>query len=151
MTVQTRFIASSPLSRLRIPALAAILLLGLAPVGCGNGNDTESAVPTVPVAGLYRVSGTTMDADTGANEREITGTIVIRTEGERYTATFELSTPFPGLGVEHTAAVIGKGEGSVTGRDLDGTADTQIVTSVVPGVDAGFAFIPRSLSTRRLR
>ena len=44
--------------------------------------------------------------------------------------------------------MIGKGEGQVEGRTLKGTAHTQLVMATVPGVDPGFAFIPRLVSTR---
>ena len=36
----------------------------------------------------------------------------------------------------------------VEGATLTGTTRTQIVVSSVPGVDTGFAFVPRTVSTR---
>ncbi len=128
--------------------LPALLAIALGSAGCGGSEPiVEQAENEVPIAGLYEVVGVTRDAATGANERTIKGKIVILTEGDRYTSTFELTTQFPGL-VDHVASVIGKGEGTIEGRELSGTTETQIVSSVVPGIDAGFAFIPRSLTAR---
>jgi hypothetical protein len=102
----------------------------------------------VPIPGLYRVQGSTVDKATG-EKREINGTVILAVEGDGYTATYHLTTAFPGTGTDPVAAeVIGKGEGRVEGRTLTGTAHTQVVIATVPGVDPNFAFIPRQVSTR---
>jgi len=102
----------------------------------------------VPIAGMYRVQGATVDKATG-EKRDIGGTVILAVEGGDYTATYHLTTTFPGTGTDPVAAeVIGKGEGRVEGRTLTGTAHTQVVVATVPGVDPNFAFIPRQVSTR---
>jgi hypothetical protein len=121
-------------------------------VACGG---TEPQVATevetgeeTPIPGMYRVSGSTVDKATG-EKREIGGTVILAVEGDAYTATFHLTTAFPGSGAEPVEAeVIGKGDGMVEGRTLTGTAHTQLVVATVPGVDPNFAFIPRRVSTR---
>lgn len=100
------------------------------------------------IAGTYEVSGVTVVVESG-DEREISGTVILAQEGDRYTATFNLGTMYPlaGGGVGK-ADVIGVGEGHISGSTLLGSAHTQIVSSTVPGVDPGFAFIRRNVSTR---
>jgi hypothetical protein len=121
-------------------------------VACG-GTEQQLATEAetgeeVPIAGMYRVSGSTVDKATG-EKREIGGTVILAVEGGAYTATYHLTTAFPGSGAEPVAAeVIGKGDGRVEGRTLTGTAHTQLVVATVPGVDPNFAFIPRRVSTR---
>ena len=44
--------------------------------------------------------------------------------------------------------MIGTGEGRIEGRKLIGTAKTQIVMSTVPGINPGFAFVPRIVGPR---
>jgi hypothetical protein len=102
----------------------------------------------VPIPGMYRVQGATVDKATG-EKRGIGGTVILAVEGESYSATFHLTTTFPAPGTDPVAAeVIGSGEGKVEGRKLTGTAHTQVVVAGVPGVDPNFAFIPRQVSTR---
>jgi hypothetical protein len=113
-----------------------------------EASDTEVSAGAVPLDGLYEVSGFTRNRDTGADERKISGTIAIAVDGNAYRASFDLKTTAPGLEGAHAISVIGRGEGLVVERKLAGTAHTQLVTSVVPGVDPGFAFVPRQTSTR---
>ncbi len=135
---------------------AALLLLSPAPLlqGCERSGSERRAAETaeqpaaLPLDGLYEVDGFTVNRATGADERKISGTIAIAVEGSRYRASFDLKTTAEGLGGSHAISVIGKGEGSVAERTLSGTAQTQLVTSMVPGVDPGFAFVPRQTSTR---
>jgi hypothetical protein len=127
-----------------------------AALACGEGPAPDSAgapapsAPPVPIAGRYQVEGFTVNAGTGDNKRKISGSIVISVseKGEAYTAAFDLETTAPGVADDHKIDVIGKGEGRVEGRTLRGSNTTQIVASMVPGVDPGFAFIPRQTSTR---
>lgn len=95
--------------------------------------------------GTYRVSGETIDKATGGR-REISGTIYLKQEGNRYTSRSELKTVLPGTEAA-PAQVLGTGEGTVEGQTLRGTSDTQILTSVA-GVDAGFIGMPRQVSAR---
>jgi hypothetical protein len=129
----------------------AILLAGLlAALGCGAGEQEGlpgEPIQAVPISGRYEVRGVTVAIESG-HKREIAGTIILAVEGDTYTATFDLTTTYPGAEEALPAEVIGKGEGSVEGRSLTGTAQTQLVMATVPGVDPGFAFIPRMVSTR---
>jgi hypothetical protein len=133
-----------------VPRLALLSLLGLA---CGPGAEDGAGgaepaeAPAVPIAGMYEVSGVTVTAATG-DERAISGSVILAEDGARYTATFNLTTTYPGAEEALPAEVIGKGEGTIDGRTLLGTAQTQLVMATVPGVDPGFAYIPRLVSTR---
>ena len=111
-----------------------------------SGTTTE--IPATPIAGRYEVTGATVAVESGYR-RDISGTVILSTEADTYTATFDLTTTYPDPAADEPiiAEVIGKGEGAVQGRTLRGTATTQIVASMVPNVDPGFAFIPRSVST----
>jgi hypothetical protein len=102
----------------------------------------------VPIPGMYRVEGATVDKATG-ERRDISGTVILAVDGDAYTATFHLTTNFPGTGTDPVEAeVIGKGDGTVDGRTLTGVAHTQVVVAGIPGVDPNFAFIPRHVSAR---
>jgi hypothetical protein len=99
------------------------------------------------LAGMYRVSGFTVEKKSG-DQRDISGTIILTQQGDRYSATFNLSTMFPTPDGPVKSDVIGKGEGAIEGRILRGAARTQIVAAGIPGVDPKFAFIPRTVSAR---
>jgi len=131
-----------------LPA-AAWLACGSAEAPTGDGGEASTGTgEVVPISGMYRVEGSTIDKATG-ERRDISGTVILATEGETYTATFHLATTFPGTGADPVAAeVIGSGEGKVLGRSLSGSAHTQLVVASIPGVDPSFAFIPRQVSTR---
>ena len=127
--------------------LAAVLVASL---GCAAGEESEPAgepIEAVPISGRYEVRGVTVALESG-HKREIAGTIILAEEGGRYTSTFDLTTTYPGAEEALPAEVIGKGDGRVEGRTLKGTAHTQLVMATVPGIDPGFAFIPRLVSTR---
>src|SRR5262247_3473787 len=131
----------------------ALLAVGVAALfACSGAEERKGAVEEVgeevPIPGMYKVEGATVDKASG-ERRDISGTVILAIEGDSYTATFHLATTFPGSGTDPIAAeVIGKGEGRVEGRTLTGTAHTQLVVASVPGVDPNFAFIPRQVSTR---
>jgi len=101
----------------------------------------------LPIAGMYEVTGVTVARESG-HRREIAGTVILASDGETYTATFNLNTTYPGADQALPAEVIGMGEGTVDGRTLRGRAETQLVMATVPGIDPGFAFVPRMISTR---
>ena len=125
--------------------LTAMLALATA---CGETSETPVEASEVsPIAGMYEVSGNTIETQSG-NKRGISGTIILAEDGGKYTATFNLNTSFPGPESGIAAEVIGKGSGDIEGRTLRGTAETQIVMATVPGIDTNFAFIPRMTSTR---
>ena len=109
--------------------------------------EMEEPQQVVPISGLYQVKGVTEALESG-HKREIAGTVVLSDHGGRYTATFELETTYPGQDQALPADVIGKGEGTIEDRTLRGVAETQLVMATVPGVDPGFAYIPRVVSTR---
>ena len=130
--------------------LTACLVASLAACGAGPEEDLAAREPApivepLPISGIYDVKGVTIG---GGEERSIKGTVTFRQEDDRYTATFKLATTFPGVSEPVHADVIGTGEGPVSGRFLTGTTKTQLVVSTVPGIDAGFAFIPRIVGAR---
>ncbi len=134
----------------RFPVLGSLVCAAALVAACDSDPEpgsVDAAPPMAPIAGLYEVSGVTLATRTG-DEREISGTIILAEEGDRYVATFNLTTFYP-VGAEALRAeVIGKGEGSIDGRTLIGTASTQLVVASVPGVDSAFAYIPRTVTTR---
>lgn len=123
----------------------ATAILGLA--ACGSREQVVEEAPVTPIAGMYQVTGDTISVATG-DKRSISGKIIIAEESGNYTATFNLTTTYPGAEEALPAEVIGKGEGTISGRSLTGMAQTQLVMATVPGVDPGFAFVPRMVSTR---
>ncbi len=137
---------SSPM----IPCSVTIALLLSLALACERGAEPPTpqvATSLSEVSGRYELSGVTTTADSD-QKRRIRGTMVIERAGDDYQASFEFKTSFPGEGPPVDADVIGVGEGRVEGNRLIGTARTQIVVSAVPGVDTGFAFVPRMVSTR---
>lgn len=139
--------AGAPGIPLQLALLAATALL----VAC-SGEDAADEDPSVAAApleitGRYEMSGVTVTPGSD-QKRKINGSIILEQKGEEYVASFEFKTNFPGEGPPVDADVIGVGEGRIAGRQLKGTAHTQIVVSSVPGVDTGFAFIPRLVSAR---
>ena len=148
MKARTRS-ASRPRCAVSLPVSSFLVALILG--GCGAPEPAPEApsTPSEPVVftGLYEVKGVT--STIGSREqRDISGTVILVQDGSGYTSTFELSTTLPGGDLDIVADVIGTGRGIVEGRTLEGTAQTQLVASAVPGVDPGFAFIPRVVSTR---
>lgn len=125
-------------------AFVTVMALGVA---CGPSPEdvTDDDIPAI--SGHYRVKGLTRDP-TSPHERKITGSVILVQDGDRYTATYELQTTFPAEGGFTDAEVVGVGQGAVDGATLTGTAHTQLVISAVPGVDTGFAFVPRIVTTR---
>jgi hypothetical protein len=136
---------------MKIRLLVPFAALGIA---CGDTPPQDApAAPgagaqAVPLSGTYRVAGTTVDKATGA-KRDVAGTIVVKAEGSSYTTTFSLNTTLREGGEPQKAELIGHGEGTVAGRALAGTAETQLIVALVPGVDAGFGMLPRA-ATRRI-
>jgi hypothetical protein len=131
---------------------AALPVLLAACLACGDASETasvEAAPPALPLTGTYQVTGTTVDRATGT-ERSVSGTIVVKAEGGAYTSTFSLNTTLHGGGEAQKAELIGHGQGAVEGRVLSGTAETQMIVALVPGVDAGFGMMPRVATARIL-
>ncbi len=135
--------------------LGATLCLATFGLGCGQPDraapapEVEDTAPLGDISGRYDVKGVTSTPGT-PHARQIAGTIVIRQVGDAYTASYELETLFPGENKPVEAHVVGVGDGQLDGRKMTGTARTQVVVSTVPGVDPGFAFIPRGVTTRIL-
>lgn len=142
------------------PGLAALVAALALLAGCGPGSEAPSgeasreraavgaAGSAASFAGLYRASGKTVDVASG-DTRLIHGTVVLKEADEGYLASAELHTryPHPGGG-EIAAEVIGTGKGRRQGATLSGRAETQLVLGSVPGVDTGFAFVPREVGPR---
>jgi hypothetical protein len=126
----------------RLTLISAVLF-----AACRGSESTLEPAGAASVAGEYHVRGTT--AVVGSDEtREISGHVILAQEGDSYTATFSLETLYPAPGGAVPAEVVGKGEGRIVGRTLEGTAATQIVASRVPGLDSRFAMVPPAVSVR---
>jgi hypothetical protein len=126
---------------LRLAAPTLLLSALSAPVPAA-----DAPKPSAPTSGVYEMTGVTVDRATGL-QRPIHGTIVVRVQDGSYTTHFELSTLFPGS--QATAAqVTGTGEGRIEGSRLVGEAHTQLAVASAPGVDVGFAYVPREVSPR---
>ena len=132
--------------------LASLMLLAWAvfSLACGGGESVEAEAPAAeatPISGRYEVKGVTIALESG-HRRDIAGTVILAEDGGTYTAAYQLQTTYPGAEEALPAEVIGTGVGTVEGRTLRGTAQTQLAMATVPGVDPGFAFVPRMVSTR---
>jgi hypothetical protein len=137
---------SGPAHPWLLAASAALL------VSCGEGTERPpvSAAPPVapaPLSGLYEVAGTTVDKATGA-ERAIAGTVIVDVDGAAYTTTFDLATELPVGDRTQRAELIGNGSGRVADRTLEGTAETQLIVALVPGVDPAFGMLPRHVTAK---
>jgi len=134
----------------RRSAFVLVALLSALAAACGREGEEGAPAPaaaTASVAGQYEVEGTT--AVIGSpDSRAISGRIILAQEGSHYTATFHLETLYPSPDGPLKAEVVGKGEGSVVGNSLTGTAQTQIVASRVPGIDSRFTLIPPAFGVR---
>lgn len=129
-------------------AAALLLACGPEPDVATPPESTAARAEPVPIAGLYEVVGSTTVLATG-DEREISGKVILATEGDRYTSTFSLRTMFPARdgGMRHTD-VIGKGEGIIEGSVIKGNAETQLMMAAVHGIDPKFPFLPRTFGPR---
>jgi hypothetical protein len=136
------------IARLPLTALCAALLFSAA---CERSQqpvtEEPAVVEAVPIAGMYEVAGTTTEVTTG-RKREISGTVILADNGDNYSASFHLDTIWEGRDGTLPAEVIGKGSGTIEGRMLRGSAETQLVISTIPGIDPAFAYIPRTTTTR---
>ena len=131
---------------------ASLIILGWAAfsLACGGGDSGETDAPVTdatPIGGRYEVRGVTIALESG-HRRDIAGTVILAEDGGSYTAAFQLQTTYPGAEEALPAEVIGTGVGSIEGRTLRGTAQTQLSMATVPGIDPNFAFVPRMVSTR---
>lgn len=130
--------------------LLSILLLPIAQSGCRQSAEPEVDVAAGPpplISGRYDVRGFTHTAGT-ADRRRLEGTVILVQNGDEYTATYELKTRLPSEGIDTDADVVGVGEGTIAGGRLEGQSRTQLVISVVPGIDTHFPFVPRKVSAR---
>jgi len=124
-------------------------LVGAFLLGCNEAPDVASPPPIVSVSGTYQVEGVTTEVTSG-NTRKISGKVILRQEGNRYVATFDLDTAFPNPDGMLQVDVVGTGVGVVEGSTLTGTADTQLIAPLFGGVDPQFPFTPQVFS-RQLR
>lgn len=126
---------------LQLPSLLVVSGLLLA---CGA--EPEPSGP-VDLTGTWRLRGNTTVV-AGGETRAISGSVILVQDGESYTATFALETLYPTPGGALPAEVIGRGDGTLEGRRLTGTAHTQIVASRVPGLDPSFTMVPPAFTVR---
>jgi hypothetical protein len=123
--------------------------------GCGGERESTVATPAAEVAapspdpfpGSYRAKGLTTDVIHG-DTRRIQGIIVLTEAEGVYSTKADLETKYPSAGGPVDAQVIGIGTGQRSGDRLQGTTETQLVMSTVPGVDTGFAWVPRTVGPR---
>jgi len=127
--------------------------------GCGGEDETAGAAgqraltaevvsqSSDPFSGSYRVRGLTTDVLHG-DTRRIQGIVVLTEKDGVYSTNSELETKYPSAGGPVDAQVIGTGSGGRSGDTLTGTTQTQLVMSTVPGVDTGFAWVPRTVGPR---
>ncbi len=124
--------------------LTAFVAAGI--LACGGAETDVASGPPGGVEpsfeGTYAVRGSTVETVRG-NTRQIEGTVILSQTENGYTATFSMNTNFPTSEGPVPADVIGKGEGQINAGRLVGEAETQLVMSTVPGIDTGFAFVPR--------
>jgi len=101
------------------------------------------------VGGRYSVKGVTVD-ETSGGKREISGIISLNQTGASFTSHSELKTVTPGTDATQ-AEVIGTGQGTITGDTLKGSAEIQLISSDVAGLDVSFGLAPISATSRRIR
>ena len=133
---------------MRQPIIAATLALAFS-VACGSAEQAPAENPVVTpvdIGGQYQVTGVTIGRTSGT-QRPVQGRVNLVVTGDRYTTHFELTTVFPSSDAS-PAEIVGTGEGTVDGPNLEGSAELQIVASTVPGIDVGFAFVPHSVSSK---
>ena len=122
-------------------------------LACGSEPESAAEPPDVAavpveVGGTYRVTGLTVELESGM-EREIAGLLVLSRRGGEYRSSFELGTKLPGPDGPLETQVIGTGEGTMDGDGvLRGTARTQLVIASMSGMPARFPFIPRFVGPR---
>ena len=97
------------------------------------------------------MEGITTEVASGLS-RPLSGLLVVRQDGDRYTTNFDLSSevPDPGRlsGEEMSMEIVGQGEGRIQGDTPQGSASTQVLRSMVPGVHVSFGMMPRSVGPR---
>jgi hypothetical protein len=142
-----------------MPARAPLLvgILAALTLACGSEPDSvsESAVSELPdvavqleVGGTYRVSGLTVELESG-RQRKIAGTLVLSRRGDEYRSSFELATTLPSPDGALFTDVIGTGQGRIDADGvLRGTARTQLVIGAVAGIPTQFPFVPRFVGPR---
>jgi hypothetical protein len=79
-------------------------------------------------SGTYQVRGVTVQASHG-QLREISGTVLLSVEGDRYDARFELVTSDPVRGEAVPVEVRGEGKGFVIGSTLTGVTWQEVAVS----------------------
>ncbi len=128
----------------------AILLLA-GSLACGGEPEVATRPPDASpasVAGTYEFEGVTAVIGHEDQSRKISGTVVMTQEGSSWAASFELETLYPGPDGPVPAQVVGTGGGAISGSELEGSAETQIVASRVPGIDSHFTLIPATFGVR---
>jgi hypothetical protein len=119
-------------------------------MACGAPERNESQ-GNQSIEGVYRVEGLTTEVASGLS-RPLAGLLVVRQDGDRYTTNFDLTSEMPAGGrygdEEISIEIVGEGEGVIEGDDLRGSANTQVLTSIVPGVHVGFGMMPRAVGPR---
>lgn len=118
------------------------------PVGLGSAGETapqremtEADVEASPT-GVYRVQGRRIVAGSPV-PIFVEGYVVIRQREEGYVSSYSLSTLEQNGGAEFSGKLVGVGTGQVVGSQLHEVTTIQSVTSLIPGVDVEFPYMPR--------
>lgn len=129
------------LARLWLPVLA---LASLAAAACGPSGREETPIdvaargPAAPSldagahSGRYEVRGVTVQALSGL-QREISGTLDLDLQGDRYEVRFELGTTAPDSEEEVPVRIRGTGHGLVVGKIFTGTTEEWMTLTPPPG------------------
>jgi hypothetical protein len=117
------------------PPAEAPLQAPVAAVPAGEAPLAEASAEAgaAVVSGIYEVRGVTVQAANG-RQREISGTLELSVEGERYETTFDLGTTAPDLeGVP--VKVTGSGRGFIVGGTLTGTTEEEMAIDPARGAE----------------
>jgi hypothetical protein len=128
---------------------SAVGLVSVLLFACGGDRQANPQVAEAPidVTGSYEVHGVTTELESGAR-RDIGGMLILTQDGDTYSAKFHLNTMYPTPDGILPADVVGQGEGKIEGRNLSGTAETQLILGIVPGEAGDFPMAPRIYGPR---
>lgn len=139
----------------RVPLAMSLWWVAAASLlACGPAEEATTPAPAEPVeehpidlTGAWQVYGETVDIG-GGNTRAIQGMLILEQDGDRYSASFHLTTNLPTDDGVLPAEVVGHGSGSIDGRRLEGDSETQLIMGMVPGEAGRFPLAPRAYGPR---
>ncbi len=129
---------ASPLRRMTLALVAAFAAQAVLPAGA-----VAEDVPDL--AGIYELVGETV-VEGQPDRFAISGKLVLRQNGNDCTTIVEAAMRRTGgASGPSSAALIGTGEMTLTGRKFSGKAELQSLVSQVPELDVAAPFTPRSV------